>query len=147
MYLWLSFYDDVMEIMHDSKGSCFYFWNFQEKNPSDLEKVHTNYMKRSLNIKKRASSLCAHEELYSFPITHTAGSMVIKYWLRITTGTQNRLLNEAHKTAIHEKHNWMQCIQALSNTHGFGDVWPNPFIASSSFHKLFNDASHYTSNS
>ena len=29
------------------------------------------------------------------------------------------------------------CIQALLNTHGFGNVWLNPFIASSSFHKLF----------
>ena len=60
--------------------------------------------------------------------------MAIKYWLRITTGTQNRLWNEAYKTAIHEKHNWVQCIQALLNTHGFGDVWLNPFIAISSFH-------------
>ena len=51
-------------------------------------------------------------------------------------GTQNRLVNEAYKTAFHEKHNWVQCIQALLNTHGFGDVWLNPFIASSSFHKL-----------
>ena len=94
-------------------------------------------MKRSLNINKHTSSLCVYEELDRFPISHRAWSMPIKYWLRITTGTQNRLVNEAYETAIHEKHNWVQCIQALLNTHGFDDVWLNPFIASSSFHKLF----------
>ena len=94
-------------------------------------------MKRSLNINKHASNLCVYEELDRFPITHRAWSKAIKYGLRITTGTQNRLVNEAYKTAFHEKHNWVQCIQALLNTHGFGDVWLNPFIASSSFHKSF----------
>ena len=133
----LSSYDDVMETMRASQGSCYCFRKFQEKNPSDLEKVHTNYMKRSLNINKHASNVCVYEELDRFPITHRACSMAIKYWLRLTTGTQNRLVNEAYKTAIHEKHNWVQCIQALLNTQGFGDVWFNPFIASSSFHKLF----------
>ena len=130
----LSLYDDVIEIIRASQGSCYCFRKFQEKNLSDLEKVHANYMKRSLNINKHVSSLCVYEELDRFSIIHKAWSMAIKYWLRITTGTQNRLLNEAYKTAIYEKHNWVQCIQALLNTHGFGDVWLNPFIAISSFH-------------
>ena len=45
----------------------------------DLEKVHTNYMKQSLNINKHASNLCVYEELERFPITHRAWSMAIKY--------------------------------------------------------------------
>ena len=69
-------------------------------------------MKKSLNINKHASSLCVNEELDWFLITHRPWPMAIKYWLRNTTGTQNRRLNEAYKTAIHEKHNWVQCIQA-----------------------------------
>ena len=108
----LSSYDDVMEIMRASQGSCYCFRKFQEKNPSDLEKVHTNYMKRSLNINKHASNLCVYGELDRFPITHRAWSMAIKYWMRITTGTQNRLMNEAYQAAIYEKHNCVQCIQA-----------------------------------
>ena len=126
-----------MEIIGASKGSCYCFRKFQEKNPIDLEKDHTNYLKRSLNINKHASSLCVYEELDRFPTTHRAWSMAIKYWLQITTGTQNRLLNEAYKTDIHEKQNWVQCSQTLLNTHGFGDVWLKPFIASCYFHKLF----------
>ena len=66
----LSFYDDVMEIMRASQGSYYCFRKFQEKNTSDMEKVHTDYMKRSLNINKHASSLCVYEELDRFPITH-----------------------------------------------------------------------------
>ena len=59
--------------------------------------------------------------------------MAIKYWLRITAGAQNKLLNEAYKTTVHEKHNWVQRIQALLNTHWFGDVWLNTIIASCCF--------------
>ena len=41
----LNFYDDVMEIIRASQGSCYCFRKFQVKTPSDLEKVHTNNMK------------------------------------------------------------------------------------------------------
>ena len=122
--------------MRASQGSCCCFRNFQEKTPVTLGRF-IQITWKGLSINKRASSLCAYEELDIFPITHRAWSMAIKYWLRITTGTQNMLLNEAYKTVIHEKHNWMQCIQVLLNSHGFGDAGLNPFTARSSFHKLF----------
>ena len=88
-----------MEIMRASQGSCYCFRKFQEKNPSDLETVHTNYMKRSLNINKHTSSLCVYEELDRFPITHRAWSMALN------TGCESPL---EHRTGY-----WMRHIKPL----------------------------------
>ena len=46
------------------------------------------------------------------PLEHRTG-----YWMRHI------------KSHSWETYDWVQCIQALLNTHGFGDVQLNPFIA------------------
>ena len=70
--------------------------NFLVKD--SIEQVHTAYMKKTLNVTKFASNMCMYSEL--FPLLHNAWSLVIKYWLRLCTGTGNTLLNNAYRLAM-----------------------------------------------
>ena len=81
--------------------------------------------------------MCMYSELRRFPILHNAWSLAIKYWLRLCTGTDNILLNNAYLLAMEENHMWVQSIQYLLSSNGLGDIWICPENANAQIHKLF----------
>ena len=65
-------------------------------------------------------------------------SLAIKYWLRLTRGTSNFMLNECFKLCSSENFEWVQGIHALLMNNGYGNVWNYPHTVSHlSFHKIF----------
>ena len=121
-----------------SDCSSYKFTNFEMKSYSDMEKMHVDFCKRSLNMSKFCSSSAIYCELGVFPIEHQALSLAIKYWLRLVKGTDNSLLNECYKESVEGNFEWLQGIRAILNINGFGNVWLNPeSVHSEYFHKIF----------
>ena len=134
-------FSDKNEVFRCCKNTAYVFVNFHTE-PNYLvkdskEKVHTAYMKNTLNVTKFASNMCMYIELRRFPILHNAWSMAIKYWLRLCTGTGNTLSNNAYRLVMEENHMWVQNIQYILPSNGFGDICICPENANAQFHRLF----------
>ena len=93
-------------------------------------------MKRTLNVSKYSSNKCMYGELARFPLSHNAWGLGIKYWLRLYNGTNNTLLNNCYRLNVEENHQWVQNIQYILTSNGFGDIWSNPQIVCGEFHKV-----------
>ena len=77
-------------------------------------------------------------ELGAIPIEHKAYSLAIKYWLRLTRGSKNILLNETYKENIKLKSEWLQSIEAMLCINGFRNIWAEPSQANhETFHRDF----------
>ena len=131
----LESYDDKEFLLRQNSN---YISNFELKTPHKVEQVHTSFCKRSLNVNKYASTTGVMAELARYPIMHNAHALAIKYWLRLKSGTHNKLLNEAYKVTENEKHDWYQSIQHLLCTNGFRNIWLDPNSENiNTFHKTF----------
>ena len=105
---------------------------------SVIEKVHHDFCKKSLNISKYSSNTAVQAELGRYPISNSAKSFAIKYWLRLHSGTGNALLNEAYNVCHQNEYEWVQGINYLLCENGFGNVWANPTsVNKDNFHKYF----------
>ena len=133
----LNNYHDKEDLLRRASNHPYLFEEFNEHTTSDIEKVHTDYLKRCLNLNKHGSNTAVRGELGRFPVLHIAWSQTIKYWLRLQAGTQNQVLNAAFAQATYENHQWVQSIEALLKRNGFTNIWLNPGIADSEFHKYF----------
>ena len=131
----LKSYSDKLELFRRAQNRSFVITNFLEKE-SDIEKLHHDFCKKALNVSKYASNAAVEGELGRFPVNNTAKGLAIKYWLRMNSGTNNVLLNEAYKVCIQDNHEWIQGIQYLLHENGFGHVWNNPdAMNKNTFHK------------
>ena len=133
----LKSYSDKKELLRLAINHNRPISNFIEKE-YDIEKVHNDFCKKSLNVSKYASNVAVQGELGRFPISNTAKSVVIKYWLRLNAGTKNVLLNEAYNMCVNSNLGWIQGVQYLLCENGFGNIWQNPnTVNKDCFHKYF----------
>ena len=132
----LKYYSDKKNILRQSINSSD-IRNFRENGNNELEKLHMNYAKRTLNLSKYASNMAVQGELARFPLLHKAWGLAIKYWLRLCHGTSNVLLNAAFKSACDNEHPWLQSIKYLLVNNGFGDVFLDPMPITPNFGKIF----------
>ena len=132
----LKYYSDKQELLRSSHID-YSISNFAEKELS-IEKVQNDFCKKSLNMSKYASNTAIHGELGRFPLSNTARSAIIRYWLRLNAGTKNILLNEAYNMCKRDNMPWFQGVQYLLCENGFGNVWLNPSsVDKDCFHKYF----------
>ena len=124
-------------IQSPSNGDIVEFQHFYDTKDSAIEMVHKNFLKKSLNINKHASYTCIYKEFKRCPVTHRAWVMAIKCWIRLNSGAENCLSNEAYEMPQVENDQWLQSIHYLLNIHGFSDIWNNPSIPGDTFHKAF----------
>ena len=97
----------------------------------------TIFVNSLLNVSKYASKTAILCELGRFPLSYNSWGLSIKYWLRLTNGTENILLNEAFKDSHSGNHKWVQAIYRLLTNNGFKDMWYNPPGIRSNFHNVF----------
>ena len=68
-------------------------------------------------------------ELGRYPLTYNIWITVIKYWVRLSNGTENNLLNVAYKRACGGNHRWVQAVYNTMSVNGLKENWfnaPNP---------------------
>ena len=131
----LKTYDDKEFLLRQNPN---FITNFESKTPHKVERVHTSFCKRSLNVNKYASTTGVIDELARYPIIHNAHALAVKYWLRLKSGTKNKLLNEAYKITQNENHEWYQSIQYILCSNGFRNIWlDSTQVNVDNFHKTF----------
>ena len=130
-------YSDKLALLSKDQAD-FKLSNFETPCLSDLDKLHLSFCKKSLNMSKYASNTGVLFELGALPVEHKAFSLVIKYWLRLTGGTKNILLNEAYTESVEINSEWLQSVEAMLCENGFKNVWENPSqVDHNNFHKEF----------
>ena len=76
-------YSDKNEILRFSQNTTYVFDNYDTDSKDimrdNIEKVHTAYLKKTLNVTKFASNMCVYNELRRYPILHNAWSLAMKY--------------------------------------------------------------------
>ena len=73
-------YDDNVKLL-TCTNSPYNFDNFVVNYDNSIEKVHTSFMKRTLNISKYAGNKILYGELARFPLLHNTWALGVKYWL------------------------------------------------------------------
>ena len=92
----------------------------------------------SLNVNKYASTSAVKYELGRFPITHKAWGHLVKYWLRLESGTGHAILDGAYLENKRNNHEWVQVIQYLLSVNGSRDTWLDPSRCDKrQFHRVF----------
>ena len=67
-----------------------------------------------------------------FPVSFKLWTSCIKYWLRLESGRPNcnNILTNAYKS-VKEGHTWLENINYLLFTNGYGNIWENAKLHSS----------------
>ena len=129
-------YCDKDDLLSSAGNSPYVFENFTAEYKNEIEKVHTSFMKITLNVSKYSSNKCMYAKLARFPLSHNAWGLGIKYWLRLYNWTNNTLLNNFYRLYVQENHQWVQNIQYILTSNCFGDIWSNRQIVRGGFHKV-----------
>ena len=92
-----------------------------------IEKLHIFAMKKTLGVGMRTPNDLINGELGRFPIYINAQIRCVRYWLKLTRMSQQRLPFKAYKIFYNlderGKTNWVSNAQCLLNSYGFRYVW------------------------
>ena len=106
-----------------------------------IERVHSKFCKRVLNVKLSTNNYGIYKELGRYPLFITRQIRIVKYWLNLATNTNsNCILPSVYscmERQIAENINqatWLSKVKHLLTRNGFGDVWQFPESVSA---KLF----------
>ena len=119
----LNDYGDKVDLLTCANNSPYNFENFVVTYENVIEKVHTSFMKRTLNISEHASNKILDGEFARFPLLHNIWAFGVKYWLHLCNGTKNVLFKQCFQLNLEENHNWLQSIQYLFCSYGFGNIF------------------------
>jgi len=120
--------------------SPYKFQVYEDKSSNDIDIFHTSFCKKSLNVSKYASNLAVLGELGRYPLSINCIVQVIKYWIRLSNGTKNDLLNSAYKMSLLENHTWVQSVYFSLCKNGFRWAWINPPETNKNFHVLYKES-------
>ena len=104
-------------------------WGFHPGK--DIEKVHVDFCKRVLHVKKCTPSYMVYCELGRVPMYNSRLLKIVKYWLKIIK-SNNCILRSLYDDMLfcnHKTCNWRCRVQRLLLSTGFGDVWFNHYVA------------------
>ena len=131
----LKHFQDV-EIIHRYKGP-YTFQAYKDKSRSEIDGFHLKFCKTSLNVSNYASNSAVLGELGRYPLTFMGLLQVIEYWIRLSNGTKNDLLNSAFKMASIENNSWIQAIYFMLSSNGYRESWLYPHGVDGNFHLAF----------
>ena len=102
-------------------------WGFD--NAYDIDKVHLDYCKRLLRVKKATPNVMVYTELGRLPLQISRKIKIIKYWLKLLE-TDNCILQSIYsymlekcKSTTCNRSIWLVKVKHILLTLGFADVW------------------------
>ena len=91
-----------------------------------------------INANNLCSAMITRAELGKFPIEFKVHTSMVKYFLRLSQGTGNKLVNDAFKCAKETDSQWVQTITRLLKINGFSNVLHSPLVVNRNiFPKVF----------
>jgi len=106
---------------------------------ADLEFVLLNYCKITLGVPKSSINAAVRGELGVFPLYIDSQTQLIKYWLRLHSLPNDRLVKKAYNTSVQLQQDWAVHVQDMLCRHGFQTVWLNPAVNANQFGNLFKN--------
>ena len=100
--------------------------NFSPNAFKKIQLVQNNFIKYVLNLPKQCSNYISRSEVGKFLLNLKIWSQMVKYFIRLKQGTNNKILNDASICAAQINTRWMQTLSRLLKTNGFADVLSNP---------------------
>ena len=97
----------------------------------DIEKVHLNFLKRTLKVRRSAVNFMVYFELGRVPVSYVERYYrMFKYWCKILK-TENIVLKlvmnpsmfESSHKKLNKKFNWAGNIRDILCRYGFNDIW------------------------
>lgn len=105
-------------------------WGFDKS--VDIEKIHLQFCKKLLCVRKTTSNNMIYFELGRLPLQFFRQIRIIKYWLKLLK-TDNCILRSCYKELLCRidtncKFNWLRNVRDLLSTMGFHDIWLMQFV-------------------
>ncbi len=100
---------------------------FQNKEMTELQKIHLSYLKNTMRVKPSSSTLAIYSELGRFPILIKQKCQLIKYWRRILKMSQNAYVNKAYNSMYElddlGQTNWCSFVKDILNEVQLQQCW------------------------
>lgn len=101
------------------------------KDP-DIERVHLNFLKRILGVKRSTLNMMVYRELDRYPLHINRCVRQVRYWVKlrnnnncIVQSVYNVLLSE-YDLIPQNKYNWLREIKSILSSVGMNNVWVYP---------------------
>ena len=102
---------------------------------SDIELVHTKFLRSILGVKKSTNLSALYGELGRTPFSISRKIKMIKYWIKILQQNNNSLLKQVYLMLKQDTdlninyngQNWATQIKNILQYHGFDYVWRQQF--------------------
>ena len=95
-------------------------WGFHKG--LDVERVHTNFCKNTLGVKKNTSNKLVYYELGRLPLHLLRKLRILKYWIKLRR-TENCILKECFESRVNSNDDWIISIKAELNKLGLSYLW------------------------
>lgn len=116
-------------------GSIAYYgcevWGFH--SAPDIEKIHLNYCKNILNVKRGTSNAVIYCELGRMPLQCIRKIRILRYWMKLLS-SRNCILNSCYVNMYNETlgknkcKNWAAEIKNMLTSIGLMNLWENQFF-------------------
>ena len=108
-------------------------WGFGDL--SVIEKVHTDFMKRILNVKRSTPHVMLYGELGRYPVILTIQNRIINFGSKMLVGQQTKLSYRLYKILLSEYEDgryaypWISNVKSIFDKVGMSEIWinQNPF--------------------
>ena len=117
-------------------------WGFHQG--PDVERVHLQFMKRIIVVKKSTQNDFVYGEFGKIPLINRRKVQILKYWLKIVQGEKPLYVNISYHVLYEQVVNRVNCVNWVSQIRdmlfhlGFGEVWYNQGVGDAdSFIYLF----------
>lgn len=100
------------------------------KTDSVIELMQNKFLKSLLGVNKNASNCAVRGELGQYPLQVFINIAIIKYWFRLATKDCRELLYQSYLSQFRNNEpqsDWAIFVKNLLESHGFSEVWKNPF--------------------
>jgi hypothetical protein len=115
---------------------CCEVWGFSAAK--DIEKVHLEFCKRIMHIKKSTPSFIVFSKLGRLPLNSVRKERILKYWVKLLE-TDNCILKFLYNHMLDDidvHYNWLTDVRNLIQNLGLGYVWKNQLFRKTNHHFL-----------
>ena len=104
-------------------------WSFGDL--TTIEKVHNDFLKRILNVKKSTPHIMVYGELGRFPVSLHIKKRIINFWSNMLLGKRSnlsyRLYSVLYSDYIAGRYNypWLSNVNSILEEVGKNEIWIN----------------------
>ena len=118
-------------------------WGFKQANV--IERVHLQFYKRLLGVKKSTQNDFVYGELGRTTLITKRFVSIIKYWFKILRSSENKYINFTYKIMFSDLErqpnatSWASLVKNLLFSLGFNEVWMQQGVCNYTMQNIFSN--------